>query len=83
MEYPCSEMLATHTLVRIDVVREIKINCEIINAWLLVLLNFMHEIVMVVTIKVLCLCVFKLIGKLIINNCLRSKISTYLKFKLL
>ena len=37
------------------------------------LLNIMHEFVMLITIKVLKLCVFELIGKFIINNCLSLK----------
>ena len=53
------------SLVWIDVVKEIMLNCEIIDGLLLDLFNIMHEIVMFVTIKVLCLCVFALIGKLL------------------
>ena len=63
MENFCSEMLATPSLVRIDVVKEIMLNCEIIDALLLDLFNIMHEIVMFVTIKMLCVCVIKLIVK--------------------
>ena len=74
----CSEMLATHSLVRIDMVKEIMLNCEIMNVWFLVLLNFMHEIVMFVIIKVLCLCVFELIGKLLNKLLFNKLISRYL-----
>ena len=70
----CSEMLVTRPLVWIDLVKEIKINCKlwIVNAWLFVLLNIMHEFVMYVAIKVSYICVFEVIVKhlikLLLNN---------------
>ena len=70
MEKVYSEMLVTHSLVWIDVLKEIVLNCEIVNALLPILLNIMHEIVIIVTIKVLCVCVIKLNFKFQIKYCL-------------